>query len=62
MFYDSIEIEQIKTNEGSKNHNTPAGAYVRGLQAQAIEDFGDDPDQTYFKPGSLLSLETGLRI
>ena len=46
----------------SKSNKSPAGAFVKGLQSQAIEDFGEDPDQVYFKPGSLLTLETGVRI
>ena len=61
VFYDSNESEAKKTTEASKS-NTPAAFFIRGLQAQAIEDLGDDPDQIFFKPGSLLTLETGVRI
>lgn len=61
--YDSVEIE-AKRNDSArgKNGQTPAAHFVKGLQAQAIEDFGDEPDQLYFKPGSLLTLETGVRF
>ena len=32
------------------------------MQAQAIDDFSDELNLQLFKPGSLLSLETGIRI
>ena len=63
VFYDSVESENSKkSNENNKKSSTPAGNFIRGLQGQAIADFGDDPDTLYFKPGSLLSMETGLKI
>ena len=59
--YDSVEVE-AKHQSADKSGSTPATAFVRGLQAKAIEEFGEDPDQLYFNAGNLLTIETGVRI
>lgn len=64
VIYDSVESEakQAAANDSNFRTNTPAASFVKGLRSQAIDDFSEDAGVVYFNPGSLLTLETGMRI